>query len=69
MLSAADRVVLRAALDGTGFVSGKDLSNSQLKLARELVARKLLSRAGQEPDGTAVYQITERGQHGYESGI
>lgn len=67
MLSAADRVILRIGLDGTGFVSGKDLNNSQLKLAKELVVRQMLSRAGNEPDGTLVYRLTDRGREAYEA--
>ena len=60
MLTAADRVVLRMAQGG--FVSERDLNRSQVKLAADLVARGHLRSAGQEPDRTKVYGITDKGR-------
>lgn len=64
MLSAADRVVLRMAQNG--FVSERDLNRSQIKVAGDLVARGLMRQAGQEPDRTKVYGITDQGRAAYE---
>lgn len=63
MLSAADRVVLRMAQNG--FVSERDLNRSQIKVAGDLVARGLMRQAGQEPDRTKVYGITDQGRAAY----
>lgn len=69
MLSAAERVVLRMAINAGGFVSERDLNDTQTKVAKNLVARGLLKAAGQETDRTAVYQITPEGRSSYRSGL
>lgn len=61
MLSAADRVILGKAM-GSGFVSERDLNRSQIRLAATLASRGLLRPAGQEPDRTKVYGITDKGR-------
>ena len=69
MLSAAERIVLRKALEASGFVSERDLNDTQTKTAKNLVVRQMLKMAGQETDRTAVYQITAEGRARYRSGI
>lgn len=64
MLSAADRVVLGKAI-GSGFVSERDLNRSQIRLAATLASRGLLRPAGQEPDRTKVYGLTDEGRAAY----
>lgn len=61
-LTAAERVVLRKALDGTGFVSESELNQSQAEVARRLVRVCMLLNAGKEPDNTPVYRITPKGR-------
>lgn len=63
MLSAADRVILGKAAGG--FVSDRDLNHSQIKTARMLLDRGLLASAGQEPDRTQVYRMTDEGRTAY----
>lgn len=58
-LTAAERVVLAMAQDGTGFVSERELNRSQVLVARRMAKHKHLKLAGTEPDGTKVYQATE----------
>lgn len=65
MLSAGERIILRRAIDGAGFVSERDLNRSQIKVAGDLVARGLMRQAGQEPDRTKVYGITDQGRAAY----
>lgn len=65
VLSAADRVVMRIALDGTGFVSESELNPSQIGTARDLFRRGLLKNAGKEPDGTKVYRPGPSGMRAF----
>lgn len=65
-VTATERVVLRKALDGTGFASERDLNQSQIKVAKVLVRKGLMKDAGQEPDRTRVYRITDDGRAAYE---
>lgn len=65
MLSAGERIILRRAIDGAGFVSERDLNRSQITLAGMLVNRGLLRTAGQEPDRTKVYGITDEGRQAF----
>lgn len=69
MLSAAERVVLGTAIRSGGFVSERDLNNTQVRTARMLVPQGLLSGAGYETDRTPVYQVTAEGRERYEGGI
>ena len=62
MITAAERIVLRIAAEEAGFVSERDLNRTQIKVARALVVRGMLRRAGAEPDSTAVYGITDQGR-------
>lgn len=64
MLSAIDRVILAKAL-ATGFVSDRELTETQTRHAPTLIARKLLSSGGREGDGTQVYRITQQGRQAY----
>lgn len=66
ILTAAERVVMNLALDGTGFVSERELNRSQILVARRLAQLGHFKRAGAEPDGTAVYQVTARGRAAFE---
>lgn len=67
MLSAAERVVMNKAR--CGFVSERDLNQSQIRTAKELLHRGLLVGAGQEPDRTKVYRLTPKGDQEYAGGL
>lgn len=69
MLSAAERIVLRKAINCGGFVSERDLNDTQTKTAKHLVVRQMLTPAGQETDRTAVYRITPAGRSRYRGGL
>ncbi len=69
MLSAAERIVLRRAIEAGGFVSERDLNDTQTKTAKGLVVRQMLKAAGKETDGTLVYQITPEGRSQYKGGL
>lgn len=60
LLTATERVVLRIPIED-GFVSESELNPTQIKTARDLLGRKMLSAAGTEPDGTKVYKATASG--------
>lgn len=61
-MNAAERIVMRIAIEPPGFLSERELDRSQLGVARRMARNGLLRRAGQEPDGTKVYQPTEQGR-------
>ena len=66
-LTAAQRVIIGLAQDGTGFVSEHELSPAQVVLARLMVRHGMLKGAGHEPDGTKVYQVTDGGRKAFEA--
>lgn len=67
VLNAAQRVIIGHAQDGTGFVSEAELSPTQIIMARQMAKAGWLKGAGTEPDGTRVYQPTDRARKAFEA--
>lgn len=70
-LRPAQRIVISMALEDnkTGFVSEKEMTLGQIGTARQMARFGLLKRAGEEPDGSKVYQVTPKGAEEFGSDV